>query len=1234
MSTQTPSAPNAAAFLEGGGELGALIRAKDWSATPLGRPEAWPWSVKVAVSLCLNSRVPILLWLGPELRILYNDAYIPFLGEAKHPAMLGAPGREAWGEIWDAIGPMLDEARAGRATWVEDFQMFFARRLPREEVYVTFSYGPLLDVDGRTVEGVFCACTETTERVVGEQRLATLCALSVRASQQHTVEAACRHAIEVLDGNPLDIAFAAIYLADGDARTARRIAATRLPPNGAPAFPAVHGLSAGEAPWPFTEATHTGSAVEIPDLPSRVGAFAAPLWPDPVRTAIVLPLPAPGQAAPAGFLVVGVSSRRVLDADYRGFLDLATAHIGSGVAEARAFEEERRRAEARAELDQAKTAFFSNVSHEFRTPLTLMLGPLEELLAKPPGDLPPDGRALAEVAHRNGLCLLRLVNTLLDFSRIEAGRAQASYKPTDLARRTAELASSFRSACERAGLSLDVACPALPEPVYVDRDMWEKIVLDLLSNAFKFTLEGGIAVRLAAAPGGAELRVNDTGTGIPAADLPRIFERFQRIDGQKSRSREGSGIGLALVQELVRLHGGTIAAESEPCQGTTFSVTVPFGTAHLPPDRIGAPRATYVTPPRASAYVEEALRWPPQEGQTEGEPLPQRDRGETEEVAVPAKKRAAILLADDNADMRDYLARLLSAQGWEVEAVLDGDAALAAARRRRPDLVLTDVMMPGPSGLELAVALRQLPGFAEVPVILLSARAGEEARIEGLWAGPNDYLVKPFAVRELIARVNSHLSLARLRREAAERVRRSEVRLQPAIDLVGLSPYSWDPATGALEWDDRLRALWGLPPGAPVDAGVFLSAIHPDDRARVEAAIAACTDPAGDGVYHLEYRVIGIGDEVERWVSTHGQTFFEEGRAVSFVGAALDITEQKRAEERLRASEERFRRFAEHSTNVLWILDANTMRVEYLSPAYERVWGEPPGRMTGHGIDRCMVSIHPDDRECAAEFLDRARGGGCATVEYRIIRPGGAVRWIRNAAFPIRDGMGRVQWIGGIAQDLTRHDGRLVYVVDADEGSRERFTRLLRGAGYAVKAFASKRAFLEVAPVLVPGCVVLDIVALGKGGLAVPRELKARRISLPVIVTGGAAGDAAAAVEAMKLGAADWLGPASGGEALLAAVASALAGIQDKADRDRAAALARTRIAVMAVREREVLAGMMAGNTNKSIARRLGISPRTVEIHRAHVMERLGASTLPEAVLLAAAAGFEAEAQTSGPEEA
>ncbi|MBV8398625.1 MAG: response regulator [Acetobacteraceae bacterium] len=1081
------SAANNEEFIQGGGELGALMRAKDWSATPLGPVGMWSRAVKTAVSLCLNSRFPIVLWLGPELRLLYNDAYIPFLGEAKHPTMLGAPGHEAWGEIWPTIGPMHDEARAGRATWVEDQLMFFARRLPREEVYVTFSYSPILGDDGRTVEGVFCACTETTERVLGERRLSVLRGLRLRTSEQRTVEAACRDAATVLENDPAAIPFAAIYLLEEDGM-ARRVAGTRLLNDRA--APERHPLegSAGQAPWPLGEASQTRHVVEVSDVPDRIGILPAGLWRDPVERALVLPLAAASQDAPAGFLVVGVNPRRVLDAGYRGFLDLVAEHVATRMADARAFENERRRADALAELDRAKTAFFSNVSHEFRTPLTLMLGPLEELLSRFGGALPPGCRSLATVAHRNSLRLLRLVNTVLDFSRIEAGRVQALYEPIDLSAFTAELASSFRSACERSGLRLDVACGSLPEPVYVDRDMWEKIVLNLLSNAFKFTFEGGIAVRVAATPAGAELRVSDTGIGVPDAELPHLFERFHHIDGQRGRSFEGSGIGLALVHELVRLHGGAIRVSSEAGRGTTFTVVLPFGRAHLPADRVGSPRVRSPVSVRAAAFAEEALRWLSGD---EGATSPRKE-GASEPASAAPGERARVLVADDNADMRNYVTRLLSSR-WDVEAVADGEAALAAARRRYPALVLSDVIMPGVGGLGLVAALRKDSALADVPVLLLSARAGEEARVEGLDAGADDYLTKPFAARELLARVASHIALARLRRDAAER---------------------------------------------------------------------------------------------------------------------------------LRASEERFRRFAEHSAAVLWIVDAGTELIEYLSPAYGQVWGEPPDAQLQRRWTDWLETVHPDDRQRIAGAVRRVLGGEAGLHEYRIVRADGAVRCIRDTFFPIRDGAGRVIQGAGIAQDVTVQESSLVYLVDGTGVACRDLGLPVRGAGYYLKAFASPEAFLEIAPALAPGCVLLDARASRAGGLAVLRELKAGGIALPVIMIGESDRGVGLAVAAMKAGAADYLEAPCEPQALLAAVASAMADIRTAAGSDAAAGLARARVAGMSPREREVLEALLAGGTNKTIARDLGISPRTVEFHRAHIMERLGARTLPEAVLIAAAAGL------------
>ena len=482
------------------------------------------------------------------------------------------------------------------------------------------------------------------------------------------------------------------------------------------------------------------------------------------HSALLVPLLRPGQRHPDGILVFGVSPRRALDDQYRGFFELAADHILTAIRNALAYQEERERAERLIEIDRAKTVFFSNVSHEFRTPLTLMLGPLEDALA---GALEPKQKEELEVVHRNGLRLQKLVNTLLDFSRIEAGRIQAGTESTDLALYTAELASVFRSAVERVGMKLFVDCPSLPEPCYVDREMWEKIVLNLLSNAFKFTLEGMISVSLYPVGANLELRVSDTGIGIAENELPHLFERFHRIRGAQARTHEGTGIGLALVRELVILHGGKIHVESTVGSGSTFIVSIPTGSAHLPADRISVAQTPATSMLDAKVYIDEVLRWIPEDIREDGGATEIDSLGGGTRLATPPLAR--ILLADDNADMRGYLKRILD-RHWTVEVVSDGLAAIEAARQRVPDLILTDVMMPGLDGFELLRELRSDPLTRGVPVILLSARAGEESRIEGLEAGADDYLVKPFSARELLARVLLHLQLARLRAEAQEQV--------------------------------------------------------------------------------------------------------------------------------------------------------------------------------------------------------------------------------------------------------------------------------------------------------------------------------------------------------------------------------------------------------------------------------------------------------------------------------
>jgi signal transduction histidine kinase/PAS domain-containing protein len=737
--------------LAGGGEMGAMMRAVDWSATPLGPVMRWPQSLRTALSMMLESRFAMVIAWGPEFRFFYNDRYRPILG-AKHPRALGTPAAEIFPEIWDLIGPEFARTRRGETFAFDDWYLPLERSGYRENCWFCVSYSPIRDETGG-VGGMLAVVAETTERVEGERRLQTLRELAAHAAEARTPEQACTSAARVFERNPTDVPFAIVYAIDDDGRTARRLAHAGLAADH-PAAPVQVVLTEDTPGWPLREVTIATTAVVLDDLSARFGALPGGPASEPADAAIVLPLVRPGLAHPHGVLVAGISPRRRLDDRYRAFFELAADHIATAIGNARTLEEQRRRAEELAELDRAKTAFFSNVSHELRTPLTLMLGPLEDLIAERHGAVPPALHAQHALVHRNALRLHKLVNAMLDFSRIEAGRARAAYQPTDLAALTSELAGMFRAAIERAGLVLVVDCPPLPEPIFVDREMWENIVLNLLSNAFKFTFDGQIAVSLHHAGDFVELAVRDTGCGIAPAELPRVFERFHRVEGVQSRTHEGTGIGLALALELARLHGGTIDVASELGAGTTFTVRIRTGRAHLPAEHV----ATSRSPGRGSAHVEEALRWLPEDVQHNA-------------AAIPGSAR--VLVADDNADMRDYLRRVLAAH-WQITTVADGAAALAEARRAPPDLIVSDVMMPGLDGFQLLAALRADEQTHDVPVIILSARAGDEARVHGLEAGADDYLIKPFSARELVARVATQLAAAAARRELARAVEYNE----------------------------------------------------------------------------------------------------------------------------------------------------------------------------------------------------------------------------------------------------------------------------------------------------------------------------------------------------------------------------------------------------------------------------------------------------------------------------
>ncbi|MCI3133160.1 ATP-binding protein [Phenylobacterium aquaticum] len=540
------------------------------------------------------------------------------------------------------------------------------------------------------------------------------------------------------------------------------------------------------------------------------------------------------------------------------------------------------------QADQAKSEFFANVSHELRTPLTLILGPLDGLIAQAEADRSGADKERLQIARRNARRLLRLVNALLDFSRLEAGRDPGRREPTDLAAFTAELTSSFASAFERANLSLVVDCPPLSGPMLVARDAWEKIVLNLVSNAYKFTPSGGVTVRLSESDGQVRLRVEDTGIGIAPEDRDAVFERFRRIDGRPGRGHEGSGIGLALVRDLAAACGGSVAIESALGRGSAFLVTLPSEMRPSAPHDAAEPESASLPPARRA--------WPFEDEDAE-DALP---------APAPEIGGARVLLVDDNPDMRSYLARVLLDAGHAVVVASNVEQALRlAAGDELPDLVLTDVMMPGgPDGFALLSALRTHPRTETLPVLLLSARAGDAARIEGLAAGADDYLVKPFGVRELLARIEGAIRLARLRARAAERERELEAaqasaKLGFAMEAAGMGEVVVDMRDGRVLHTPGFARLFGHPSSTTLSLEQIRAGYHPEDQARVERERNEALDGTGQ-VMTIEHRVRWPDGSVH-WLSGRGRIARDAAGIPGEVTAVyLDVTERREAEERQR----------------------------------------------------------------------------------------------------------------------------------------------------------------------------------------------------------------------------------------------------------------------------------------------------------------------------------------------
>lgn len=1106
MSDFAASPTEGVEFLRGGGEMAGRIRAFSWAATSLGPLDGWPQNLKTAVRIMLTSRQPMFIWWGNELINLYNDAYQGFLGR-KHPAALGRPADEVWPEVWDQVGPRARFVLYHHeGTYDESLLLIMERHGYREETYYTFSYSPIPDDHGET-GGILGIVSDDTQRIISERQLKLLRELAARTVDARTLEQACSLCCECLQTNPYDLPLALVYLSDPQQQTLVLQGRAGLAAD-APGVPEQINL-ADPAAEPYRTALSSQQLVLVSGWQQLLENATGGVWKQPPQQIVAVPIAPSGQQGRTGILLVGLNPYRLLNDDYRRFLYLIASQISASIANAQAYEYERTRVEKLVELDRAKTTFFSNVSHEFRTPLTLLLGPLENLLNDQREPLSDAVRETLTVATRNARRLLRLVNTLLEFSRIEAGRVQARFEPTDLAQYTADLASVFRSATDVAGLRLVVDCPPLNEPGYVDRDMWEKIVLNLLSNAFKYTFDGEIAVTLRVCDGHACLSVRDSGTGIPDEEVPKLFNRFHRIESTPSRTHEGSGIGLALVGELAKLHGGSVDVATRLGEGSTFTVKIPLGKDHLPPERVVMP-GTHTTHSEAGAFVEEALRWLPEDNAArDGQPAagasvqasaatqaPSVGSAEHEAGAV-----ARIVLADDNADMRDYVRRLLEGR-YQVIAVSDGQQALECCRRRRPDLVITDIMMPRLDGFELLRAFRADPQTATVPVIMLSARAGEEARLGGLESGADDFLVKPFHARELLARVASQIAAARVRNEALKReqiLRRESETLNAVardltaeLDLQNLLQKVTDAGTnltgaqfGAFFYNHQneqgqsyqLFALSGAPyevfdhfemPRKTLlfDATYRGEGVVRADDVTLDPRYGKCPPHYGLPPGHLPVRSYLAVPVVSRLGEVLGGLFFGHAEAGVFderaerlaqgvaaqAAVAIDnarlygnarreLSHRADVEAALRETQRRYRQLVESVPAALYTCDRDG-KIQVYNDAAVELWGRRPSDETGLWCAAYKV-LHPDGTPIPPQawpVMLAVQQKRPQSAEVIVERPDGTRRNVLAHPQPILDEKGNVQGLVNMLIDIT--DRKQAYA--ALRQSEERFTRFMQ----------------------------------------------------------------------------------------------------------------------------------------------------------------------------------------------
>lgn len=731
--------------------------------------------------------------------------------------------------MWDGVYHLIDRCLTlGEPTYKEDDLLLYRRGQRGQflERYHTWSFIPIFDPTGKPL-GLYNPTSETTAAVLARRRQETMRDLSEELLVARNTADYFASVSEVLERNTKDVPFAITYSIADDTRGAlsMQLESSIGVPDNHPSVPAKmslqlpnlrsqssqRGSNAFSSPtlsaisnltnsssrvkvsymtksWPIATALATRQCVLVDDCSALITGFPLREWDEMPYQAIVIPICSElSTDTPRAVMIMGLNYRCPLDTAYEDWIHVLRAHLVSSLASARASEEEKQRVADIDRMARAKTAYFQSAAHELRTPLTLVAGPIDDMLQTP---LTASQNKTLTMAQRNLRRIQRLVNALLDFSRLEAGKLTGHFYPVHLGQFVGDLAALFGPGLERRNVAYSIDIQAREKMVFVDPALLETAVTNLISNAVKYTAAGRVDVRVSYSDS-AFISVTDTGCGIPANEVDTVTDRFNRASNA-TRAVEGTGIGLALTKEIVKLHGGELLISSRTVEetggahGSTFTIVLPLVERETAENGSAVAFGAY-----GRQMVEEVNQW----AGNASVDVRSEDAGSLNGSVDTAKgegvfffdKSDVLLLVDDTVELRRYIKSIFAPHCTVVEAA-NGVEALEYVRHNPVQLILSDLMMPKMSGDELLAEIRSDPTTASIPMVLLSAATDEEVRLSAIVAGAEDFILKPFRPKELLARIHLHMQLGKRRRELERlfMVREHEIRILSDLCPTGI----------------------------------------------------------------------------------------------------------------------------------------------------------------------------------------------------------------------------------------------------------------------------------------------------------------------------------------------------------------------------------------------------------------------------------------------------------------